>query len=73
MRVVKANERDVQRYMFRKCGYILIPDVDIGSGEELIASTQEGMYRFYVTDSLVIRGGFTEYSICTVENFRVLE
>lgn len=73
MRPVKVNETDIQRYLFRKCHYIVVPDMEVHSGEELIATSEEGMYRFYVTDSLVIRGNWTEYSICTVENLTVVQ
>lgn len=73
MRTVKVNEKDIQRYLFRKCHYILVPEIEIESGEEVIATSQEGIYRFHVTDSMVIRGNWNSYSVCTVENLRVIQ
>lgn len=72
MKAVKVNERDMQRYVFQKCSYILVPGEDIVSGDAVVAASNEGIYGFHVTDALHIRAGFTAYTICTVDEFKVL-
>lgn len=72
MKAVKVNERDIQRYVFKKCYYIIVPGEEINSGDTVVATSNEGIYGFHVTDVLQINSGFYGYAVCTVDEFKVL-
>lgn len=75
MKAVKVSEKDVQRFAQGACHYILIPEEEIYSGEDVLAvsENEEGVYRFHVSDSMRIRCAFVAYSICTVDSFKVIK
>lgn len=74
MKKIKAFERDIVRYVTKKCNYILVPSDIVQEGDELVIETGEGEYCVHVTDVVIAsRLSTCQMAILTVDRFEVVK
>lgn len=74
MKKIKAFERDIVRYVTKKCNYLLVPSDIVHEGDELVIETGEGEYFVHVTDvAVAARFSTCQISILTVDRFEVVK